>query len=246
MDYSLTSLVCIAVAAVLIGFSKTSIGGLVILAVPLMAIGFPGKDSTGIILPLMVFADLLAVLYYRRDCDWGVILRFFPLTAIGVFIGYLIMDHIPDDVFNVVLGIIIVIMLVMGIVTENVKLKPAGAASYTVFVGLLVGIATMMANAAGPLLGIFFLQFGLNKAAFIGTRSWYFLILNAFKVPFSASMGLITWESLWLNALCIPLLGLGAWVGFKIIGYVNETIFKRCIQAASAVAAMYLMYKGLF
>jgi uncharacterized protein len=245
MDYGPLPLACLAISSLLIGFSKVSVGGLVILAIPLMAIGFPGKDSTGVILPLMVLADLLAVIAYRRDCNWSVIARFFPITAVGVVIGSLIMDSIPDNVFNVVLGMIIVVMFVMGVVTEQMKMQMTKSWSYTIFVGLLVGVATMMANAAGPLLGIFFLQLGLNKAAFVGTRSWYFLLLNSFKIPFSFSMGLITPGSLALNAAFIPLLLLGAWIGIKVVRLVDETVFKRCIQTAAIIAAMHIIYIGL-
>ncbi|WP_370681973.1 sulfite exporter TauE/SafE family protein [Comamonas sp. GB3 AK4-5] len=245
MDYSATAYICIFLAAILIGFSKTSVGGLVILAVPLVAIGFPGKQSTGIILPLMVFADLLAVLYYRRDCDWRVILKFFPLTAAGVGIGYLILDAIPNKVFDLVLGVTIIVMLLTGMVVERVKLGQIAQWSYTIVVGLLVGVATMLANAAGPLLGIYFLQLGMDKKGFIGTRSWYFLLLNAFKLPFSASIGLITADSLILNVMCIPLALLGGYIGYRLIGILNENIFKRCIQGAALIAAAQLIYSGI-
>jgi uncharacterized membrane protein YfcA len=245
MDYSLTAYICIAIAAVLIGFSKTSVGGLVILAVPLVAIGFPGKQSTGIILPLMVFADLLAVIYYRRDCNWRVIFKFFPLTAVGVGIGYLILNSIPNHIFNIVLGITIIVMLLVGMLVERVKLSPVAQWSYTIVVGLLVGISTMLANAAGPLLGIYFLQLGMDKKGFIGTRSWYFLLLNAFKLPFSASLGLVTVDSLMLNAMCIPLALLGGYIGYRLIGFLNENVFKRCIQGAALLAACHLIYSGL-
>lgn len=53
--------------AVLIGMSKTGIQGISLLAVPLMALTFDAKPSTGLILPVLCFADLIAVLYYCPD-----------------------------------------------------------------------------------------------------------------------------------------------------------------------------------
>lgn len=245
MDYGSTAYLCIAIAALLIGFSKTSVGGFGILAIPLMAIGFPGKESTGVVLPLMVFADLLAVVYYRRHCDWKVLLTFFPITAVGVLIGFFILDKVPDRVFNLVLGVTILAMLGLGIVTENISLRATHRWGQTVLFGLLAGIATMLANAAGPLLGIYFLQLGLDKTAFVGTRSWYFLLLNVFKLPFSASIGLITPDSLALNATCIPLVILGGWIGVKVIKVMNDRVFRHITRGAAVFAAGHLIYTSV-
>jgi uncharacterized protein len=245
MDYNLSAYICIAIAALLIGFSKTSVGGFGILAIPLMAIGFPGKESTGVILPLLVFADLLAVLYYRRGCDWSVLIRFFPLTAVGVLIGYFILDKVPDRVFNLMLGVTILAMLGLGIVTEKIRMSAAHRWSQTVLFGVLAGIATMLANAAGPLLGIYFLSLGFDKAAFVGTRSWYFLLLNAFKLPFSASIGLISLDSLALNAACIPLVIFGGWIGVRVINIMNERVFRHITRGAAVFAAGHLIYTSL-
>ncbi|MCD8202892.1 MAG: sulfite exporter TauE/SafE family protein, partial [Prevotella sp.] len=67
--------------ALLIGMSKSGIQGITLLAVPLMAMTFGAKPSTGIILPILCFADLMAVLYYRRIAEWRYVLKLLP-TAI--------------------------------------------------------------------------------------------------------------------------------------------------------------------
>ncbi len=244
-DYSLTAYLALFAASLLVGFSKTSVGGMVILAVPLVAIGFPAKESIGILLPIMIFGDIMAVLYYRRSCDWSVILKFFPITAIGVLIGYFLLDLIDPDIFSIVLGIIIVIMLIAGYLIEGKELKAGQGVIYRWIVGILVGIATMMANAAGPLLGIYFLQLGLGKKEFIGTRSWYFLVLNLFKVPFSISLGLITPETFSLNLLFLPVIILGAVLGYMVIGLINTTVFKAIIRIAAGITAVRLIWVGL-
>ncbi|MEJ8560945.1 sulfite exporter TauE/SafE family protein [Yoonia sp. GPGPB17] len=244
-DYSLTAYLALFAASLLVGFSKTSVGGMVILAVPLVAIGFPAKDSIGILLPIMVFGDIMAVIYYRRSCDWSIILKFFPITAIGILIGYFLLDLINPDIFSIVLGVIITVMLVAGYLIEGKELKARQGLIYRWIVGILVGIASMMANAAGPLLGIYFLQLGLSKREFIGTRSWYFLVLNLFKVPFSISLGLITPETFALNLLFLPVIILGAVVGYMVIGMINTNVFKTIIRIAAGITAVRLIYVGI-
>ena len=232
----------VVAAALLVGFTKTSVGGIGILAVLLMALAVPGKASPGVLLPMLIVADIFAVVYYRRHCDWKVLARIFPATAIGIVVGYLIVDAIPAAVFERVIGAIILAMLVMGLVIEWYKPAFSTGGLWAGLVGLIAGIVTMVANAAGSVFGVYLLQQGLGKQSFVGTRSWYFLILNLFKVPFSASLGLITTDTLKLNLLAVPLIFLGAYLGFRFLKLINLEMFKWLIRLAALVAAFRLIW----
>ena len=87
-------------------------------------------------------------------------------------------------------------------------------------IGLLAGVTTMLANAAGPIIALYSLAVGLPKFEFVGTSAWLFLIVNVFKVPFSVELGLIHAETLWLNLVLVPaiLAGLagGRWLTSRI------------------------------
>lgn len=241
-DLSLMFLICIGVSAFLIGFSKTSVGGLVIVVVPLAAIAVPGPESTGLILPMMIAADFLAVVSYYQSCEWKIICRIFPITAIGVAIGYLIMGWLPREIFSPVLGILIIIMMVIGWIVEEKPVPPIGSRIITWFVGICAGISTMIANAAGPLMGIYLLQQGLPKANFIGTRSMFFLLLNLYKLPFSSHLGLVTPSSLKLNILFLPLIILGAYTGVKVLKYIKLSVFKQIVRIAALLSAAKLLF----
>ena len=241
MDLSYFAIGCVTLTALLVGFSKTSVGGVGILAVLLMAMAFPGKASPGVLLPMLIVADIFAVIYYRRDCNWSILIRILPMTAVGIFIGYLIVDLIPFEVFEKVIGFIILAMVVMGLVLDRYKQSFKGSGLWTYLVGVVAGVVTMIANAAGPVFGVFLLQMGLTKASFVGTRSWYFLLLNIFKVPFSANLGLITVDTLKLNLIFIPVIFVGAWLGVKFLKMINLTAFTWLIRITALVAAVRLI-----
>jgi uncharacterized protein len=232
----------VGLAAFLVGFSKTSVGGVGILAVLLMALAFPGKASPGVLLPMLIMADIIAVIYYRRACQWRILVRMFPLTAFGVVLGYLLTDIIPPDVFARIIGLLILSMLGLEIlVRQPGVLRHLHGWFWTAFVGSIAGVATMVANAAGPVFGVYLLQMGLTKQEFVGTRSWFFLLLNIFKIPFSASLGLITTETLKLNLVSFPVILTGAALGYVFLKYINLTVFKWLIRAAVLVAATRLI-----
>ncbi len=241
MDLTTLNLFYIFIAALLVGFTKTSVGGVGILAVLLMALAIPGKASPGVLLPMLIVADIFAVLYYRRDCQWGILLRLFPLAAVGVFIGYLTVNLIPAWFFETAIGVVILVMLALELAMPKGRKTPFGGWLLTGFVGIFAGIATMVANAAGPVFGIYLLQMGLSKKDFVGTRSWYFLIVNMFKIPFSVNLGLITSDSLQLNLMFIPVIFVGAFLGYRVVGYLNLTTFKWLIRGAVVVAAARLI-----
>lgn len=241
IDLSFVSLGLIGFCAFLIGFSKTSVGGLGIVSVPLIALAVPGPESTGLLLPILVIADLAAVFFYHRGCDWNIFRKIFPITAIGVVIGYFVMDSLPRDVFSSVLGGIILVMLLIGWGLERRPVLAIGNNFLTWVVGVCAGISTMVANAAGPLLGIYLLQQGLPKNNFVGTRSVYFLLLNLFKIPFSASLGFITVSSLKINLATIPIIALGAIAGVQLLKIINVMVFKWVIRGAATISAIKLL-----
>lgn len=244
MDLSQPQFIYIGLAALIVGFTKTSVGGVGILAILLMALAFPGKASPGIILPMLLFADILAVMFYHRECQWGILLKIFPLTAVGVVIGYFTVEHIPTEVFERVLGIIILVMLLLEFYVSKKNKPQASSSSWLTIsmIGIMAGIATMIANAAGPIFGIYLLQMGLTKKEFVGTRSWFFLVLNIFKIPFSASLGLITVETLKLDLLFVPVILLGAYFGYKVLNLINLKLFKNFIRVAVLIASIRLIF----
>ncbi len=241
MDLTTLDIIYIALAALLIGFTKTSVGGVGILAVLLMALAIPGKASPGVMLPMLIAADIMAVLYYRRACQWGILLRLMPAAAVGVVIGAGILWALPDFNFERIIGWVILSMLAMDLgLSEAIKHRAKGTV-ITGIVGIVAGAASMVANAAGPVFGVYLLQMGLNKHEFVGTRSWYFLVMNIVKLPFAIGLGLVTPQTLALNVWFLPIILIGAVAGFVFLKFINLGVFKVLIRVAVVVAAARLI-----
>lgn len=243
VDIDITTLhyVYIGVAAFLVGFTKTSVGGVGILAVLLMALAIPGKASPGVLLPMAFAADIMAIIYYRRSCQWQILLKLLPLTLIGVGVGFLFMHLVPDTNFERIIGWTILVMLLLDLGMSDAVRAHMRGRLMTGIAGVMAGAASMVANAAGPIFGIYLLQMGLTKSEFVGTRSWFFLVLNVAKLPLSAQLGLITIPSLTLNLMYFPVIVIGAIAGYKTLKYINIDLFKWLIRIAALIAAMRLI-----
>jgi len=210
--------VILAIYAFLVAVSKTGVPGLGTMVVIWLLFTMPAKMSVGFMLPLLVMGDAFAVAYYRRHAVWAHVLRLLPWAVLGIFAGYFLLGYVNDDQLKRVIGLIVLVLLVLETwrnfrtdtpIPQNVW--------FAAGIGVVAGIATMMANAAGPLIIIYFIAMRLEKHNFIGTAAWYFLILNVFKVPFMWSREMITWETLRINLMLLPAVAVGGVVGIWVL-----------------------------
>jgi uncharacterized membrane protein YfcA len=233
-----------AAAAFCVGMSKTGFGGLGIVSVTLFAQLFPAKESTGALLPLMIFADFFAVWFYRRHAHWPDLLKLLPATLAGIVCGWWLMPHIPDRTFTVLLGWMVLLLMSLTVLQ---RLRPhamaalAGHPLLGLVAGWAAGVTTMLANAAGAIAAFYFLARRTEKMTFVGTGAWFFLIINLTKVPFSAQLGLITPASLHFDALLLPVVIAGAAAGRLLLHHVPQRAFEWITIALAAAAAVRLI-----
>jgi len=232
--------------ALFVGLSKGGLTGVGILPVLFFAAVLPARESTGVVLPLLVVGDLCAVGFYWRLARWPVFWRLLPPALTGVVLGYFCMDRIPERAFGPVVG-----GIVLGLVALQLLRSALGerldrfflSHGFTLAMGGLAGVTTMIANAAGPVTNLYFLSIRLPKWELIGTAAWYFLVVNLFKVPFSAHMGLINRDSLILGVSLTPLVVVGIWAGRKLAGLLPQRQFELFVLLFSAFGAVRLILR---
>jgi uncharacterized membrane protein YfcA len=240
--------VAAVVAAVLVGVAKAGVAGIGILPVAIYAQLVPAKQASGLLLPLLIVGDVLAVLAYRHHAQWRHLLRVFPWAAAGVLGGYFAMGRIDDRQAKVAIGAIILVLSVMQLWRRRQAAAPgspnplansAGAAAAT---GILAGFTTLIANAAGPLMAIYLLAMRLPKLEFVGTAAIFFLVLNVFKVPFMADLGLINAGSLRANLWLVPAVVAGVFLGRRIVARLNQRWFENLSLGLAVVAGVKLLF----
>jgi uncharacterized membrane protein YfcA len=246
-DLNTTGWILVALCAVLTGVSKTGIPGLGILMAPLMAMAFPEhvRQSTGILLGMLILGDLFAAGYYRRHAEWKHVLRLLPASFAGIVAGWFAMDEISDAQLQPIMGIIVLGMLAINYWRTRLHGEDAPIPHrwwFAALMGFIAGFTTMMANAAGPVMIIYLLAMRLPKFAFIGTSAWFFFVINWLKVPFSVHLDLMTWESIRLDLMMLPLIALGAVAGIVFLRRVPQKIFNDLVQILAAAAAIKLLF----
>jgi uncharacterized membrane protein YfcA len=237
----------LGLCAFLVGVSKTGIPGFGILVVPLVASVLPAKTSVGVLLPMLIFADLFAAGYWRYHAQWKHLLRLIPWALSGIIVAFFVMDKITDEQLKPIIGIIVLAMLALRyrkkiFRTDNSEDKIPTHRAFAPTMGILAGFTTMMAHAAGPVMTIYLLAMKMPKKKFVGTTAWFFFIINWLKVPFSTKLQLITLETLKLDLCLFPLIFLGAVAGIFALKRIPQKIFDILVLVLAAAAAIKLLF----
>lgn len=235
----------LAIAAFGIGFSKSGFSGVSMVHVIVFAYVFGAFASTGVVLPMLIAGDVFAMSVYGKHANWRYVRRMMVPTGVGVVIGWLLMMRLPEHSYKPLIGTIILCLTaiqIMRLWKEKWLAEVPHAAWFAWSMGILVGFTTMLANAAGPVFGLYLLAIGLPKMEFVGTAAWFFLLLNVSKVPFSWGLGLIRVDTLLLNAKLLPMIAIGMWVGMLVIKRIPQRMFDSAILVLTAMAAVRMLF----
>lgn len=244
----------LALAAGVVGFSKTAVSGANTVSLAVFAAVLPARASTGVLLPILIAGDVLAVLTYRRHAHWPTLWRLFPAVGAGVALGTVFLMFADDAMMRTSIG---AILLLMAAVTmwrrRSAAPGPAadgagGTARATAGIaapcyGVLGGFTTMVANAGGPVMSMYLLSAGFKKLSFLGTSAWFFLIVNTSKVPFSVGLGLIDGPSLLLDAALFLFVIPGALIGKACVHRIDQRLFEQLVIGATVVGGLQLLLR---
>lgn len=251
-------------SAVLVGVTKTGLPGLGPVVAPMMAAAFPVRASVAIVLPLLIAADLVAIVHFRRHVVRSYLIRLVPAALGGIVLGTALLRVVDDAQLRLLIALIVMATVVAGAAAAwrpaggspgaagradpaaggpasgsvAPRSEPRGARTgIAIALGILAGATSMVSNASGPILTAYLLAMRLPKHEFMGTGAWYYFILNLLKVPFHVAIGTMTGATLALNAVAAPVVLAGAAAGVLIVRRLPERVFRAAAMGLAVLAA---------
>jgi uncharacterized membrane protein YfcA len=237
----------IGVCAILSGMSKTGVPGVSMIVVPTMAMIFGGKASTGVLLPILITADLFAVIYYHRHAEWKPLLKALPWAFLGLIIALWVGTLVNDHQFKHIIALSVLFSLGLMVWNdywrkkdnENLTDHPLFAALF----GILGGFATMIGNVAGPVFAVYLLALHLPKKNFIGTTAWFFAIVNLSKLPLQYFVwNNIHKETILIDLVVIPFVMLGAFIGIKLVHLIKDQTYRWAVIVITFISALLIFF----
>ena len=234
----------IMVCGMLIGMSKVGVPGVSMIVVPALAFIFGAKASTGVLLPILMMADLFGVAYYRRHANWSHLIKVIPWAVVGLLLALWIGEMVNDEQFKDIIAILV--FLSIGLMLWQDKRKGTNLFPdkwwFAASLGIMGGFATMIGNVAGPVFAIYLLAMHLPKNSFIGTSAWFFMIINFTKFP----LQLFVWnnisaETLMIDLVTLPAIALGAFIGFKMVKIIPENTYRGFVIVITVISAFLLL-----
>ena len=232
--------------ALLLGVAKSGIKGLAVLIVTGLALVYGARESTGILMPLLICGDILAVLYYKRHVKWIYLIKLLPWMVVGVITGVFFGKDLPEDLFKSGMAVIILLSVLMMYYWEqkNKKKKVPTHWSFGALIGVMAGFTTMVGNLAGAFSNIYFLAIKLPKNQFIGTAAWLFFFINLFKIPFHIwSWGTINWSSLQVSLSLIPGVILGFGLGVYLVKKIKNDKYRQLILLMTGLGGLAIFFQ---
>ena len=234
----------IMACGMLIGMSKVGVPGVSMIVVPALAFIFGAKESTGVLLPILMMADLFGVAYYRRHANWAHLVKVIPWAFLGLLLGLWVGKMVNDEQFKNMIAILV--FLSIGLMLWQDKRKGTNLFPdkwwFAAGMGILGGFATMIGNVAGPVFAIYLLAMHLPKNSFIGTSAWFFMIINFTKFPLQVFVwNNITSQTLLIDLVTLPAIAIGAFVGFKVVKIIPEQTYRGFVIVITVISAFLLL-----
>jgi uncharacterized membrane protein YfcA len=242
-SFHFSDLLVLALVAMLTGMAKTGVHGAGMLAVPLLVFVFGGQASSGVMLPILIMADIFGVLYYHKHAEWKYLKVLFPWVALGVVLGTITGNYIDDNIFRAIMAIVILVSIcIMLWLERSKKLDISANTAFIIAIGITGGFTSMVGNLAGTVMAVYFLSLRLSKNSYVGTTAWFFAVTNLFKIPFH----LFVWntikpDTLLLDLMTLPAILLGAYLGIVIVRNLSERLYRSFIIVTTLLAALAML-----
>lgn len=239
-----------AFGAFLIGLGKGGLPGAGNLTIYIYAVIFGPKPSVGVLLPVLICGDIVAIILYRRHAEWQYLRRLLPPTLMGILLGWAVFEYIPGKVFGAVIGVILLLMTGLHFLRRWLALHHVERGEdmvphtwwFITGTGLAGGLATMLANAAGPIAAFYLMAVKLPKYAFIGTSAWFFFVVNLSKVPLMVELGTIRFDSIGVSLALGVFAIIGACLAPQIVKHIPQKHYDTIIWTLVVIAGLRLIF----
>jgi len=253
MEFSVYQAVAITALIGLTALIKAGfgVGAGVFLAATLCLI-IPPKTAIALGGPIMLLTDILPVYHYRKEINKPVLLTIMAGSLVGIVIGGLIMNWIPDRWFVKTVGLFCAVFAAQQLIKNTAAGHvPNGGQSRVSepparWMGFLIGIAggaaSVISHAGGVIYSIYMLRIQMAKGAFVGTIVSIFFLSDIMKIG-------VYWKARFLTPSMILFVGwmisaiiVGSSLGYLLHHGISTPAFDKIILAFVIVVSVRLIF----
>lgn len=245
-------------AVVLTGLSKGGMGAAFgLAAVPILALVVSPVRAAGLMLPILLISDVVAMWSYRRNFSIGLVWHLMPASILGTLLGWVTARYVSDDALRLLVGALAIAFVARIWLLDRAHARKVAAGTAVglpppterstlgaAIWGTLTGYTSFVAHAGGPPFQTYVQPMRLSPILFAGTSAIFFGALNMMKVIPYAMLGQFTAENLLMSAILAPVTIGSTYVGVKMVKGIDERLFYRILTVSVFVVGLKLIYDG--
>jgi uncharacterized membrane protein YfcA len=217
-------------AVLLLGVSKSGFGiGIGSLAVPLMALTISVPQAAAILMPVLLFVDLLGLAAFRKNVDAKFLRFLIPYGLLGTLLGALLFQSLDTHLVAGLVGGLTLLFLAQRLLFPPHADSPPPPRWVGAVLTTLSGFTSFVAHSGGPPISAYVIPLRLSPLHFASTMAYFFFVINLSKwVPF-AFLGLLDGRNMATSLVLLPLVPMGVFVGFSMAKRISPLLFNRLI-----------------
>ena len=243
MEINLLFFISVVPAIILYGIAKSGLGGSIsLISVPLMTVVMPLNQALAVILPILIFSDIVAVYRFRREFDFSTLKLIVPFAALGIIIGSFTFKYFSEDLLKLIVGIMGFLFAGHYFLFKKEKKTPTkkNFLKGAIF-SSIAGFSSFCVHAGGTPTSIYLLPLRLKKEIYVGTRIIFFTFVNLIKLPLYIYLSMMNFDTLYQSVLLLPLAITGIFIGYKLLKIIDENLFYNIIYALILVSSTKLL-----
>ena len=243
MEINLLFLISVVPAIILYGIAKSGLGGSIsLISVPLMTVVMPLNQALAVILPILIFSDIIAVYRFRREFDFSTLKLIVPFAALGIIIGSFTFKYFSEDLLKLIVGIMGFLFAGHYFLFKKEKKIPAkkNFLKGAIF-SSIAGFSSFCVHAGGTPTSIYLLPLRLKKEIYVGTRIIFFTFVNLIKLPLYIYLSMMNFDTLFQSIFLLPLAIIGIFIGYRLLKIIDENLFYNIIYALILVSSTKLI-----
>jgi len=247
MEINLLFFLSVVPAIVLYGIAKSGLGGSIsLISVPLMTLVMPLNQALAIILPILIFSDIIATYKYRKEFDLDTLKLMVPFAALGIVIGSFTFSYLSEELLKFIVGL-------MGFLFAShyflFKKKKEDKSNKNFFKGVIcstvAGFTSFCVHAGGTPTSIYMLPLRMKKEIYVGTRIIFFTFVNLIKLPLYINLSMISIDTFKQSLLLFPVALVGILIGYRLLKIIEEKLFYNILYILIFFTSFKLLYDYL-
>ncbi len=243
----LTFFLVAALAVFLVALSKSGlVASLGVVGVPLLTLVMPARDAAGMMLPLLIAMDVIALIAYRREVDWKVFWILLPGAMVGTLIAFSLSAVVSESMVRLAIGLITLAFVLDAWLPLRKKLEGLPPSRpWGTFWGAIAGFTSFVSHTGGPPVQIYMLPMRLRPTLFAGTNAVFFAVVNASKIPFYFVLGQLSLPNMQAAIYLMPVAIIGMVLGVFLVRRIDAGLFYRIAYVLIFLLALKLIYDGV-